>query len=101
MNRSKSLAAENDHLQHVFLCQSGGGEKAIARHIALNKKVLVRDRLRGILDEDSEFFELGTTAGSKLYEIIEVQGNCNCCVDKNNYRLEKISNFCSLGYSDC
>lgn len=37
--------------------------KGIARHVSLNKKVLVRDRLRAIMDEDAEFFELSTTAG--------------------------------------
>ena len=61
--RSKSEKAEQEHLEHVFVCQNGGGEKGVARHVQINKKVLVRDRLRRILDEDSDFFELSTTAG--------------------------------------
>ena len=71
--RAKSHAAEQEHLKHVFLCQNGGGEKSIARHVDLNKKVLVRDRLRRILDEDAEFFELSTTAGDfvRLVKILK------------------------------
>ena len=61
--RSKSVKAEQEHLEHVFVCQNGGGDKGVSRHVQINKKVLVRDRLRRILDEDSDFFELSTTAG--------------------------------------
>ena len=37
-----------------FFFQSGGGEKGAARHVKVNKKVLVRDRIRGILDPEDE-----------------------------------------------
>ncbi|CAG0902029.1 unnamed protein product, partial [Darwinula stevensoni] len=46
-----------------FLCESGGGKRAIERHTVLNKKLLVRDRLKQIMDEDSPFLEMSKTAG--------------------------------------
>lgn len=62
----KSRKAESDLLKSVFTCQSGGGEKGVHKHTVVNKKVLVRDRIRNILDDDSEFFEICTTAGLGL-----------------------------------
>jgi len=47
-------------------CRQGGGEKGIARHVKLNKKVLVRDRIRQILDPGTELWELCTNAGLGL-----------------------------------
>ncbi|XP_063748398.1 methylcrotonoyl-coenzyme A carboxylase 2 isoform X3 [Eleginops maclovinus] len=43
----------------------GGGEKAIARHTQRNRKLLVRDRLRLLLD-DEDFLELSPLAGLGL-----------------------------------
>ncbi|KAF3835451.1 hypothetical protein F7725_028009 [Dissostichus mawsoni] len=43
----------------------GGGEKAIARHTQRNRKLLVRDRLRLLLD-DEDFLELSLLAGLGL-----------------------------------
>ncbi|XP_054718497.1 methylcrotonoyl-CoA carboxylase beta chain, mitochondrial-like [Uloborus diversus] len=42
---------------------SGGGSKAIHRHTVLNKKLLVRDRLKLLFDPDSMFLEVGLLAG--------------------------------------
>ncbi|XP_078524944.1 methylcrotonoyl-CoA carboxylase beta chain, mitochondrial-like isoform X2 [Lissotriton helveticus] len=44
----------------------GGGEHAIARHTQRNKKLLVRERLRMILDNDEPFLELSPLAGLSL-----------------------------------
>lgn len=43
----------------------GGGERAIARHTQRNRKLLVRDRLRLLLD-DEDFLELSLFAGLGL-----------------------------------
>lgn len=43
-----------------------GGESAIARHTQKNKKVLVRDRLRMLLDDDDDYLELSPFAGLGL-----------------------------------
>ncbi|KAM9383806.1 LOW QUALITY PROTEIN: biotin-dependent 3-methylcrotonyl-coenzyme A carboxylase beta1 subunit [Pholidichthys leucotaenia] len=43
----------------------GGGENAIARHTQRNRKLLVRDRLRLLLDDD-DFLELSPFAGLGL-----------------------------------
>lgn len=42
-----------------------GGENAIARHTQRNKKVLVRDRLHMLLDDD-DYVELSSFAGLGL-----------------------------------
>lgn len=42
---------------------AGGGEKGIKRHVERNKKVLVRDRIKHILDKDLPTLEIGTFAG--------------------------------------
>ena len=48
------------------LALQGGGEKAIERHMKRNKKLLVRDRLRKLLDDGTEFLELSQFAGLDL-----------------------------------
>lgn len=45
--------------------RKGGGENAVARHTQRNKKLLVRDRLRLLLD-DEDFLELSPFAGLGL-----------------------------------
>ena len=40
--------------------------QGILRHVKKNKKVLIRDRIKGVLDEGSELFEIGLTAGLDL-----------------------------------
>ncbi|XP_069088557.1 methylcrotonoyl-CoA carboxylase beta chain, mitochondrial-like isoform X3 [Pleurodeles waltl] len=44
----------------------GGGEHAIARHTQRNKKLLVRERLRMVLDNSEPFLELSPLAGLRL-----------------------------------
>ena len=46
--------------------RDGGGTRAIERHTKLNKKMLVRDRLAKLLDEDYPFLELSQLAGHYL-----------------------------------
>ncbi|XP_013882533.1 methylcrotonoyl-CoA carboxylase beta chain, mitochondrial [Austrofundulus limnaeus] len=46
--------------------RKGGGEKAVARHTERNRKLLVRDRLRLLLDDDDDFLELSSFAGLGL-----------------------------------
>nr|CAB3263680.1 probable methylcrotonoyl-CoA carboxylase beta chain, mitochondrial [Phallusia mammillata] len=41
----------------------GGGKKGIQRHVVRNKKMLVRDRIKLLLDKDSETLELSALAG--------------------------------------
>jgi len=61
----RSVAAEQEYGNIKSICELGGGEKGAARHVKVNKKVLVRDRIRGILDDGGEggTFELSVTAG--------------------------------------
>jgi len=58
--------ARQELLQQQEVCRQGGGEKGIARHVKLNRKVLARDRIQSLLDPDSEFWELSLTAGLGL-----------------------------------
>lgn len=56
------------HKKYVELSEKvkkGGGANAIARHTQRNKKLLVRDRLRLLLDDD-DFLELSAFAGLGL-----------------------------------
>lgn len=42
---------------------AGGGDKAIERHTKRNRKMVVEDRVKELLDEDSPFLELSPLAG--------------------------------------
>lgn len=46
--------------------KKGGGDVGIARHTQKNRKLLVRDRLRLLLDDDDDFLELSSFAGLDL-----------------------------------
>ena len=46
---------------------AGGSEKAQHRHTVKNGKLLVRERLKLLLDADEKFLELSAHAGYKLY----------------------------------
>ena len=46
---------------------AGGGEKANHRHTEVNGKILVRDRIKMLLDEGETFLELSAHAGYKIY----------------------------------
>ena len=61
-----SRIAEETHVKLEHVCRDGGGERGAKRHVEMNKKVLVRDRIAGILDPGTEWTELGLTAGMGL-----------------------------------
>ena len=63
---SVSKAADEELSKLREVCIQGGGEKGIARHVKLNRKVLVRDRVKNLLDPGCEFWELCMTAGLGL-----------------------------------
>ena len=64
LNRSR--IAQDVHCRLEAACRSGGGEKGAKRHVETNRKVLVRDRISGILDPGADFFEICLTAGMGL-----------------------------------
>ena len=59
-------ALETDLLGKIEKNKLGGGTRAIDRHIKLNRKFLVRDRLEKLLDKDYPFLELAQLAGHNL-----------------------------------
>ena len=61
-----SKKSEEVFMKALMVCQAGGGEKGIEKHVVKNKKMLVRDRIRHILDDDCVLFEVSTTAGLGL-----------------------------------
>ncbi|KAJ8408468.1 hypothetical protein AAFF_G00258820 [Aldrovandia affinis] len=64
-NLRNSIACHQRYLECTELVGKGGGEKATARHTQRNKKLLVRERLRLLLDEE-EYLELSAFAGLGL-----------------------------------
>lgn len=50
------------HSEMLTIAHAGGGEKAMLRHKKQNK-MLVMDRIKALLDDDSEFFEVATLGG--------------------------------------
>uniref|UniRef100_A0A8C2ZYC8 methylcrotonoyl-CoA carboxylase n=1 Tax=Cyclopterus lumpus TaxID=8103 RepID=A0A8C2ZYC8_CYCLU len=64
-NLRNSNACHNQYLELREKIRKGGGEKAIARHTQRNRKFLVRERLRLLLD-DEDFLELSPFAGFGL-----------------------------------
>ncbi|XP_048066390.1 methylcrotonoyl-coenzyme A carboxylase 2 [Megalobrama amblycephala] len=64
-NLRNSLICQQKYLEHKEKVMKGGGENAIARHTQRNRKVLVRDRLRLLLD-DEDYLELSPFAGLGL-----------------------------------
>lgn len=53
--------------QKTRLAKAGGGAEARERHLA-RKKLLVRDRIKLLLDEESAFLELSPLAAHNLYD---------------------------------
>ncbi len=45
------VRARAAHLEREAECRAGGGPRGVERHVKRNKKMLVRDRLKRILDE--------------------------------------------------
>ena len=64
--KAKSEEVEGTFKKLLTAALSGGGEKAIERHVKRNKKLLVRDRLAKLLDEGTEFLEFSQLAGLDL-----------------------------------
>ncbi|KAK7485216.1 hypothetical protein BaRGS_00023467 [Batillaria attramentaria] len=50
----------------LAVAHAGGGEKAIARHTQQHKKMVIEDRVKALIDEDSPFLELSTLAGYQM-----------------------------------
>ncbi|HRK42818.1 MAG TPA: carboxyl transferase domain-containing protein [Gemmobacter sp.] len=67
VNRAAHLAMLEPVAEAAALAAAGGGEKAMARHIARGK-LAPRDRVAGLLDPGSPFLEIGATAAHGLYE---------------------------------
>ncbi|CAK8676184.1 unnamed protein product [Clavelina lepadiformis] len=63
LNRMNSHELKQKYDKLVQRALAGGGERGIERHVRRNKKMLVRDRIRLLLDRDSETMELSLIAG--------------------------------------
>ncbi|WP_151717992.1 carboxyl transferase domain-containing protein [Gemmobacter serpentinus] len=66
-NRAAHLAMLETVAEAAGLAAAGGGEKAMARHVARGK-MAPRDRVAGLLDPGSPFLEIGATAAHGLYD---------------------------------
>ncbi len=66
-NRARNEALIADLRARVAVVSAGGGERACAKHLARGK-LLVRDRIRELLDPGSPFLELSQLAATGLYE---------------------------------
>nr|XP_020492936.1 methylcrotonoyl-CoA carboxylase beta chain, mitochondrial-like [Labrus bergylta] len=64
-NLRNSNACHKKYVELSEKVRKGGGDNAVARHTLRNKKLLVRDRLRLLLD-DEDFLELSPFAGLGL-----------------------------------
>ena len=62
-NTEKSLTYIEKYKQTIDIARAGGGEKAIERHTKRNKKLLIEDRLKLLLDDDADLLELSANAG--------------------------------------
>mmetsp|Transcript_1154 Transcript_1154/g.1782 ORF Transcript_1154/g.1782 Transcript_1154/m.1782 type:complete len:569 (-) Transcript_1154:115-1821(-) len=67
-NMRVSVDALRDELRKV---QAGGGEKAMAKHVARGK-LPVRERINKLVDPGSPFLELSALAGRDIYDGIDV-----------------------------
>ncbi|KAI1891962.1 hypothetical protein AGOR_G00149110 [Albula goreensis] len=65
-NMRNSIACHQRYLECTEQVRKGGGDSAIARHTQRNRKLLVRERLRLLLDEEEEYLELSAFAGLGL-----------------------------------
>ena len=91
-NLKSSKLIEEEIIKKSELVFAGGGPKAVERHTKVNKKLLAEDRLKLLLDEDSDFLELSLFAGlhmeygdvpragliSGLIKIYYLPENLNC-----------------------
>ena len=67
----RSFSAWNDMHElvekEIERAKEGGGAKAIERHVKKNGKILVRDRLKLLLDPGTSLLELSPLAGYQMY----------------------------------
>ncbi|XP_035208733.1 methylcrotonoyl-CoA carboxylase beta chain, mitochondrial-like isoform X2 [Stegodyphus dumicola] len=68
IENAKTRSAEAAHALKVLseYARAGGGPRGIHRHTVVNKKLLVRDRLKLLFDPDSPFLEIGLFAGMSM-----------------------------------
>ncbi|PTX51670.1 3-methylcrotonyl-CoA carboxylase beta subunit [Gemmobacter caeni] len=66
-NRAAHLGMLETVARAAALAAAGGGDKAMARHVARGK-MAPRDRVAGLLDPGSPFLEVGATAAHGLYD---------------------------------
>ncbi|GAB6021650.1 hypothetical protein CHUAL_004234 [Chamberlinius hualienensis] len=59
----KWLSAENVYNKFQAQVNAGGGPKAVHRHTKINKKLLVQERLKLVLDDDNDVFTVASMAG--------------------------------------
>ena len=65
-NRAAMQAAVDDLHDKLTQIYRGGGERARKKHLARGK-MLVRDRIKTLLDEGKPFLEIGAFAGYAMY----------------------------------
>lgn len=65
-NASKMRDLVGQLQKKTEIALQGGGEKAVARHTSKGK-LLVRDRIKLLLDKSTAFLELSGLAASDLY----------------------------------
>lgn len=66
------LKYHEQYIADLSSLDSGANKKAIDRHVKVNQKLLIQDRLKAILDPGSDFLELSPLAGFSL-EYGEIQ----------------------------
>ncbi|NBT33896.1 MAG: methylcrotonoyl-CoA carboxylase, partial [Rhodobacteraceae bacterium] len=66
VGREGHIAALARVVEAAKVAALGGGEAARARHVSRGK-MLVRDRVAGLLDPGSDFLEIGATAAHGMY----------------------------------
>lgn len=62
-NLEISKSVEAKYVDILSKSHAGGGEKAIARHVKQHRKLLAEDRVKLLLDDYNDFFELSSIAG--------------------------------------
>ncbi|KAL4235641.1 hypothetical protein ACF0H5_004036 [Mactra antiquata] len=65
-NAEISKKFESKYLEILAKAYEGGGEKARLRHVQQNKKLLVTDRVKLLVDDYEEFLELSPIAGHAM-----------------------------------
>lgn len=65
-NKEVSRQLESKYHEILTKSQAGGGDKAIARHVKQHKKLLAEDRVKLLVDDYEDFFELSPIAGDSM-----------------------------------